>query len=160
MSQNWPELHAEKSSIVKELFISTADDNYALARWCFHNNLSVDFFWLAVHCLEKYLKAVLLLNGKSSKRYSHRIVSLYADVKNLVPELLPENLAKPPDMPSVYWREETTVDFIERLYRDGNAYNRYLLFGYVRSPEDLFKLISGCVLDPKTCASARGSFRR
>lgn len=57
---------ADKHSIINELFIATADDNYVLARW---QHLNVDFFWLAVHALEKYLKAVLLLNGKSAKPY-------------------------------------------------------------------------------------------
>ncbi len=67
---------ADKHSIINELFIATADDNYVLARSCFHQHLNVDFFWLAVHALEKYLKAVLLLNGKTAKSYGHDIVKL------------------------------------------------------------------------------------
>ena len=58
MTNPYPQHYAAKHSIIKELFIATADDNYINARWCFHENLNVDFFWLAVHCLEKYLKAV------------------------------------------------------------------------------------------------------
>jgi hypothetical protein len=38
---------AEKHSIINELFIAPADDNYVLARWCFHQHLNVDFYWLA-----------------------------------------------------------------------------------------------------------------
>ncbi|KQY99994.1 hypothetical protein ASD45_03655 [Pseudolabrys sp. Root1462] len=131
---------AEKHSIVNELFINTADDNYIAARWCFHENLNVDFFWLAVHCLEKYLKAALLLNGHSSRSYRHDIIRLYEAVKPLAPELLPKTLVKPSDMPINVWRQETVEQFVRRLYRDGQADNRYQLYGYSRQAEDLWKL--------------------
>jgi hypothetical protein len=57
---------AFKQSIVEDFFISTADDNYVAARWCYLDGLNIDFFWLSVHSLEKYLKAALLLNCKSA----------------------------------------------------------------------------------------------
>lgn len=136
----YPDLHAEKSSIVKELFISTADDNYVLARWCFQKNLNVDFFWLAVHALEKYFKAVLLMNGRSSKSLGHEVVQLYHAVQPLAPELLIARFDKPTFVPASMWRDETAPDFLARLYQDGNANNRYLIYGFVQSPEDLFKL--------------------
>jgi len=134
-----PAQFAAKSSIIKELLINTADENYVVARTCFHANLNVDFFWLAVHCLEKYLKAVLLHNGHSAKSYGHNIVELYKDVRPLAPELLPPNLVRPEGMPQELWREEPVVEFIERLHKDGQADNRYQLFGYVRRAEDLWK---------------------
>jgi hypothetical protein len=140
MAKPYPEQYAEKHSIVKELFIATADDNYVNARWCFHENLNVDFFWLAVHCLEKYLKAVLLLNGESSLKYQHEIVELFQQVKKSARCLLPATLVRPADIPAEMWREEQIEDFIERLYRDGQAHNRYQLFGYSRRPGDLWKL--------------------
>lgn len=93
-----------------------------------------------VHCLEKYFKAVLLMNGRSSLRFSHNIVRLYAAVRPLAPELLISQFVRPENMPASMWREESVVDFIRRLYQDGNADNRYLLYGYGRNPEDLFKL--------------------
>jgi hypothetical protein len=140
MPRRYPELYAEKHSIVKELFISTADDNYMLARWCFQQRLNVDYFWLAVHCLEKYFKAVLLLNERSSLDFGHEIEKLYEAVYPIAPELMPVQLVRPMNMPASMWREEAVVDFIRRLYQDGQAHNRYLLFGYGRSAEDLFKL--------------------
>ncbi len=51
---------ASKNNLVHELFVRTADENYIAARWCAINRLNTDFLWLAVHALEKYLKAVLL----------------------------------------------------------------------------------------------------
>jgi len=140
MPKTFDDQYAEKHSIIKELFIATADDNYIAARWCFHQGLNVDFFWLAVHCLEKYLKASLLLNGKSAKGYSHNIVELFKMVKPLAPELLPERLEKPNDMPPGYWHAETFEAYIKRLYRDGKADNRYQIYGYSRQAEDLWKL--------------------
>lgn len=131
---------AEKHSIIKELFIATADDNYVTARWCYHEDLNIDFFWLAVHCLEKYLKAALLMNGRPVLTYQHEVVRLYAAVKPLAPELLPHMLAKPDDMPTEYWLAESVEDYVRRLYRNGRAHNRYQLYGYARQPEDLWKL--------------------
>lgn len=139
--KNLDPLYAEKSSIVKELFVATADDNYINARWCFHNELNVDFFWLALHAVEKYLKASLLINGKSAKGYSHNIVKLFSDVRNLAPELIPTDLQKPDDsMPSHYWHAETSQEYIKRLNRNGDADNRYQIYGYSRQAEDLWKL--------------------
>jgi hypothetical protein len=140
MPYNFPDLHAEKHSVVRELFISTADDNYALARWCFQQKLNVDFFWLAVHCLEKYFKAALLMNSLSAQGFSHRIVDLYEAVRPLAPELLISEFERPNNMPPKMWRVETVLQFLGRLYQDGNADNRYLIYGYGRNPEDLFKL--------------------
>jgi hypothetical protein len=132
--------YADRSSIVKELFVESADDNYIAARWCFMQGLNVDFLWLGVHCLEKYLKAALLLNGRSAKSYGHDITRLYSDVSLLAPELLPDDLPKPDQFDVDHWPEEPTQRFIERLYRDGQPDNRYQLFGYVRHCDDLFKL--------------------
>jgi hypothetical protein len=134
------DLYAEKQSIIDELFIKTADDNYVTARWCFHQNLNVDFLWLAVHCVEKYLKAVLLFNGRTARGYGHDISKLYADVRKFADDLLPASPVKPQRMPEAIWQSETFEQFIGRLYRDGQADNRYQLYGYTKMPEDLWKL--------------------
>ena len=134
----------------RSLFIDTADDNYIAARWCFVEGLNVDYFWLSVHLLEKYMKAALLLNGHSSKeyltpngkprQYEHDITALYEQVKVFASDLLPNKLNKPDDLVLDHWRDETPDTFIRRFYHDGNAHNRYQLFGFVQHREDLFKL--------------------
>jgi hypothetical protein len=63
------DLYAHKHSIADGLYIKTADENYVIARWCCSYNLDTDFFWLAAHSLEKYIKAALLLNEQSAKEY-------------------------------------------------------------------------------------------
>ncbi len=144
-------IHVEKGGIVRESFVNTADDNYIAARWCFVENLHVDYFWLAVHSLEKYMKAILLLNGASGKGYRdkatgkfkffrHNVVILYEYIKCLAPDLLPNDLNKPGNLDTDRWIDESPEAFLQRLYRNGNAHNRYLTFGFYRRNEDLFKL--------------------
>ena len=143
-------LHAHQSAIIRELFIDTADDNYITARWCFFEALNFDYFWLAVHALEKYMKAVLLLNGRCAKGYRdkagefhwyrHDIVALYEQVSPLASGLLPCSLTCPQQVNLPHWSDETPEAFIQRLHDNGNAHNRYQLFGFVQRREDLFKL--------------------
>src|SRR5665213_2935805 len=86
------------------------------------------FFWLAVHSVEKYLKAALLMNDRSAKGYSHNIPELYAAVTPLAPELFPTILTKPEErMPVEYWRSETAETFITRLYQNGQALSNFRL---------------------------------
>jgi hypothetical protein len=140
MAFNLGEDYAWKHSITNELFIATADENYVTARWCYQSDLRVDFFWLALHCLEKYSKAALLLNGLPAKNYNHNLVKLYADVRPLAPELLPVTLAKPPQYELEFWYTETTEQFIARLNVYGHPDNRYQYYGYNLHMEDLFKV--------------------
>lgn len=133
-------LESDRHRVVRHVFINTADDNYITARWCYFRGLLVDFHWLAVHCLEKYLKAVLLLNGKSSKRYRHDVEKLFSDTTTLAGGLLPTNVQPPPDLDMGRWQTESALGFLVRLYANGEAHNRYALFGYQQRREDLFKV--------------------
>ena len=141
MGYDFKPIDAQKKQIVQELFINTADDNYITARWCFIEELNVDYFWLAVHALEKYMKAVLLVNGMSSKGFNHDIVKLYKSVKLFASDLLPDSLEQPDALGSNYqWRAESPEQFLQRLYDNGNPDNRYQIFGFQRHYDDLFKL--------------------
>lgn len=140
-------IESSKHNLVLELFVRTADENYVTARWCAINQLNTDFLWLSVHSLEKYLKAVLLINGLSSRRaspgqkwYGHNIVQLYSDVKKLAGPLLPENLLKPKNLEIRHWSERTPEQFMEHLHGNGNADNRYLIYGYSTASQDLHML--------------------
>lgn len=135
-------LYPYKHSIIDELYIQTADDNYVVARWCFYNGLDIDFFWLAAHCLEKYLKAALLLNELPAKTYGHDIEKLFAAVRPLAPELLPTILTVPKNLPPALFSlgDESVEKLIKRLYFYGQPDNRYLFIGYIRRGSDLVKL--------------------
>ncbi|MGF6430371.1 hypothetical protein [Bradyrhizobium elkanii] len=136
------DLYPYQHDIVNELYIKTADDNYVVARWCFANGLDTDFFWLAAHCVEKYLKAALLLNERPARNYGHDIEKLYADVKPLAPELLPAMLTVPDHLPTSLFSlgDESTEAFIKRLYFYGQPDNRYSFIGYIRRGSDILKL--------------------
>lgn len=54
-------------------FRNTADRDYIHARLAYKSCLIPQFYWSALHCLEKYLKAILLLNRISSKNIKHEI---------------------------------------------------------------------------------------
>jgi hypothetical protein len=136
-----------KREIVEQMFIETADDNYIVARQCYTHQLMADFLWLSVHCLEKYMKAVLLLNGKPShknprgKGYGHDLTKLYPEVKSLAGTLLPERLMIHPNLVGTSpWRDETPDDFLATLYQDGQADNRYALLSRWNFPDVLFKV--------------------
>lgn len=140
------ELTAIKHDIIEQLFLKTADQTYVVARWCFLNQLYLDFYWNAVHGLEKHLKAVLLMNGCSAKApaggpaYGHNVVKLFEAVRSLAPTLLPTILTRPEDLQIRHWRDETLKDFLKRIYDLGQAENRYNIFGFSQQPENLHKL--------------------
>ena len=120
-------IHAERGVIARELFVHTADDNYIAARGCFVEGLNVDWFWLAVHALEKYMKAALLLNGHSASRhrdadgkrqpFGHDIVTLFARIRSFADDPLRGNLTRPDALDIAYWRDETPGDRISRRHR-------------------------------------------
>lgn len=151
------QLEDAKYRIAKEMFLRTADDNYLVARWCRFEQLNVDFSWLAVHALEKYMKAALLMNGQSSKGLGHDVVRLYKGVKDKVAKgLLDRPFTKPPDWKR-FWRDETTETYLQRLYNAGNADNRYEVYGYELEPEDLVKLDATVFAVRRLCQTlARG----
>lgn len=143
-------MHLMKKNVVDELFTRTADENYITARWCAMNGLQTDFFWLGVHALEKYMKAVLLVNGrpilerkkdgKLKLKFQHDITKLHAEIIKFAADLLPLHLTKPTEWPYDDWLVRPLQGFLEHLYDYGQPDNRYLVFGYSFRSEDLFML--------------------
>jgi HEPN domain-containing protein len=131
---------ASKNDLAHELFVRTADENYVAARWCAMNRLNADFLWLAVHALEKYLKAVLLVNGGNTQGYGHDIVRLYTAVKQFAAPLLPDRMERPADLDICLWHGRSPDEFMKHLLRYGNADNRCAIYGYVTSRQDLHML--------------------
>lgn len=150
MPKERTEADGRKGNIARRLFVDTADDNYIVARWCYLHSINVDFSWLAVHCLEKYLKAALVLNGYSAigfndktgqwHRYGHDVCLLYQQVCIFAGDLLPAMLIAPNAVPSSMWMPESVEGYLARLYRNGNADSRYQLLGFAHHPGELFKL--------------------
>lgn len=128
------------NTIAREMFRDTADQNYVTARWCFLNGLNIDFYWLSLHAIEKYLKTILLLNGQPAKGFGHDIVSLYEAILPISDGLLPKRFSSPSSIEIHWWHDEEVKDFVRRLYDEGNPDNRYQIYGYRRRSDDLFKV--------------------
>jgi len=54
--------------------------------------------------------------------------------------LLPDRLAKPAELDIFLWRERSAEEFMANLLDNGNADNRYAIYGYVTSTQDLHML--------------------
>lgn len=136
------QLDVLKNDVVTYLFVNMADQDYILARISYHEQMVNGFFSATGQAIEKYLKASLLLNGKSSIGYNHDLVKLFEAVNQYASDLFPEHLTKPSQLETAYsaWHEETPVEFLKRIkpYTDPNS--RYNIFGYTLSPQDLFHL--------------------
>lgn len=139
MTKKTPQQRANQNHIANNMFVDSADQNYVVARWCYHMKLDIDFLWNATHCLEKLMKAVLLFNGKSAKKGGHDLSKLYPEVVNIAGNLLPDKLLKPKEIEVPHWRDENSEAFINRLSQNGQADNRYHVFGYALQNEDLYK---------------------
>jgi HEPN domain len=131
---------ASKNNLAREIFVRTADENYITARWCARNRLNTDSLWLALHALEKYLKAVLLVNGQSTQRHVHDVVRLYHAARTIAGRLLPDRIERPATLDIFFWRERSAEEFMAHLLGNGNADNRYAIYGYVTSTQDLHML--------------------
>lgn len=146
MSREISQQDALRNSITYDMFVDSADQNYVVARWCFQRNLALDFLWNATHCLEKMMKAVLLLNGRSAIKpdpgqrtsYGHDLALLYPQIVSLAGDLLPDMLIKPNEI-DMHWRVEASEEFIARISANGDANNRYQIYGHVLHQEDLYK---------------------
>ena len=75
--------------------------------------MNVDYFWLGVHALEKYMKATVLVNGKSAEgcrdqtgkfqRFVYDIDTLYGNVGSFATGLLPDTLVRPDRLSIIHW---------------------------------------------------------
>lgn len=133
-------ISASKNNLAQEMFVRTADENYITARWCVANQLYGDFLWLSLHALEKYLKAVLLVNGRSARGFGHDIKKIYEKVSELAGALLPTQLERPTQLVISHWGATTPEQYMERMNRFGNADNRYAIYGFVVRSQDLHML--------------------
>lgn len=135
-------LNSEKRAIIIGLFLEPADRSYALSRWSFHAGLYYEFFWNAAQALEKYLKACLLLNGKSVNGQRHNIEKLFDDFKEVALDLLPDEVVKPGHALAKFWYIESTLQFVKRFNELGDPNNRYAMIGHAVNYYDLEKLDS------------------
>lgn len=132
-------LKVHTNEIVRRMFVATADGNYIVARLAFFHQLPFDFYWLSLHALEKYYKAILLMNGRPVLQYKHHLAPLHQAVLDLEPRLPISELVDP-QIGHLRWVDETMDAWLARLDRFGAADNRYATYGYYLREDDLFKV--------------------
>ena len=125
-------------NIVLKMFFETADINYISARAAFFDQRDWDFWWLILHALEKYLKSIILMNGKSAKDGGHDLKKLLNQVKDIDDRLVLPTLVCP-DIAGAEWNNYPDAKFLDRLSTYGNPNNRYGLYGYSTYWDDLFR---------------------
>jgi HEPN domain-containing protein len=65
------------------LFRDIGDEDYISARANYQLHLREQFFWAGLQALEKYLKAILLHNGRSTLNYGHNLPELSKAVRQI-----------------------------------------------------------------------------
>lgn len=106
-------------------FRETADKDYITARMAYRARLIQPFLWSALHCLEKYVKGVLVLNRIDAKELGHTVLPGIERMKqcgNFEIEL-----------------SVNTVKFIKGLEDYGARY-RYYEVSYDIEPFDIVRL--------------------
>jgi hypothetical protein len=90
-------------TLATDVFREQADKDYIVARTCYRMDLRDQFLWASLQACEKYLKAILLFNGKSArydpekydpnkpqknKEFGHNVSWLFDVVIRDIPDLL------------------------------------------------------------------------
>lgn len=115
-------LHILVNDFALRSFRETADKDYITARMAYRARLVQPFWWLALHCLEKYVKGILLLNRVDAKNLGHSVLPGIERMKQHGKFEL--------DISA------TTVKFIKGL-EDYGAEDRYYLVSYDIQPFDV-----------------------
>jgi HEPN domain-containing protein len=77
------ELAAMVDDFANRSFRDMADDDYIAARMALRVELVPQFLWSSLQAIEKYLKAILLLNRTPSTRATHGVSALLTRVENI-----------------------------------------------------------------------------
>lgn len=131
------DISSSKLSLVHGIFVHPADASYITARWCALNHLGADFLLLSAHSLENYMKAILLLNGRSVQKYGRDLNDLYRDVRKLSGNLLPNRVMESRNFFVQYLYEVSDEEFIAQLHVQVEEHGRYVADGYAVLTQDL-----------------------
>lgn len=67
-------IHILVNDFATRSFRETADKDYIAARMAYRARLTQPYRWSALHCLEKYVKGILLLNRVDAKNLGHSVL--------------------------------------------------------------------------------------
>ncbi len=130
---------ARKITLVREMFLNTADMNYVGARAAFFERRDHDFWWLTLHAVEKYLKAALLINGGTANQPNHNLETLLGRLQAIDSRLVPPPFTPPSLARQRGWFDHVNDSFLTSLNIYGSATNRYGAYSYVISDLDIFR---------------------
>jgi len=128
--------------IIDETFLFTADEDYLNARFLAFNQHHRSFYWSAAQCLEKYLKANLLLLGISVSDFGHDIENMYQELTKIDSSLSKRELIVPEQLIEIkaLWGKRKIGNFVSLVSKHGHPDNRYDYVGVSIEPSTLFKL--------------------
>jgi hypothetical protein len=133
--QESQEIQIVLNSIAREVLRNQADQDYIAARACYKMQLRQQFMWSAQQAIEKYLKAILLFNGKSARYYQKDESTIFEMGHNLI--LLNEKVCT--ILAPHYEISESERELLSHLYQQG-ASNRYISFLAHNSGDELMRL--------------------
>ena len=125
-------------------FRDIADKDYIAARISHRYGLDHQFLWFALQAIEKYLKAILLYNGRSTKNIGHSILKAY------------EEALKIPDITFNF--PAAIRDFIKYLENEGK--NRYFEYPYATFGKELLLLDNAVWYIRRYCYYLRSTIRK
>lgn len=134
--------------VIYDSFVITADQDYLAARLLAQSGLYRPFFWSAAQAIEKYLKTLLLMNGKSTLEFQgHPIKKLFNQAIKVEPHIASLNIEPhqkiQKDTDSSALIETYSLDnFITELEEHGSPNNRYNASGVFYNNGHLFALDS------------------
>ncbi len=107
-----------KIDLILKMYVGPADENYITARSSYSNGLFHVFYWCAAQSCEKYLKAILLLQGQHAQGYGHDLAKLFQDARrndpgNIIPDFL--SIPKTTAMGYESWQGKRTSLYIDYL---------------------------------------------
>ena len=94
-SSTIPETNVLARDLAWRMFRDPADADYLIARWSMKYGLFAQFIWHSQQCIEKYLKCMLLMNGRSVSESSHKLQKMFADAASIAHDLIPIVLCPP-----------------------------------------------------------------
>lgn len=132
-------------NVIYESFVIPADEDYLTARLLYKSKLYRNFFWSAAQCIEKYLKALLLLNGISVKKKGHDLEKLIEEVEKIYHNINNIDLSTHPKI-KIHKNILTQINnlsvnaFIKEIQSYGSTSNRYNSEGLEMETIHLFAL--------------------
>lgn len=132
------------NDFINRSFREVADKDYIAARISYRYGLAQQFLWFSQQALEKYLKAILLYNGKPTKNLNHNVMAALSEVHNIddIPFKIPKDV-------------EAFVKYV-----DDYGVNRYFEYPYYLIGHECLQLDKAVWNIRRYCFQMRSSLKK